>query len=69
MHNPTINLDRSADALDTLSPELRQSIHLTYYSGFSNAEVADLLGVTVEVIETRLRDGLRSLEEALSSLD
>lgn len=68
MHTPTIDLDHSTDALDTLSPELRQSIHLTYYSGFSNSQVADLLGVSVEVIEARVRDGLRSLREALESV-
>lgn len=65
-HNP-IDLDHATDALDTLDAELRQSIHLTYYSGFSNAQVANLLGVTTEVAETRLRDGLTSLREALAS--
>lgn len=64
--NP-IDLDHAADALDTLDAELRQSIHLTYYSGFSNTQVANLLGVAPEVIEARLRTGLTSLREALDS--
>ena len=66
MFNPTINLDHSTDALETLSPELRQSIHLAYYSGFSNEQVADLLGVEVTVVEERLSDGLASLRDAMA---
>ena len=66
-HPTEINLDHATDALDSLDAELRQSIHLTYYSGFSNEQVADLLGVSVETIEERLSNGLRSLREALAS--
>jgi DNA-directed RNA polymerase specialized sigma24 family protein len=66
--NPTeLDLDYAEDALETLDAELRQSIHLTYYSGFSNAQVANLLGVTPEVIEERVRNGLSSLRDALDS--
>jgi RNA polymerase sigma-70 factor (ECF subfamily) len=65
MQHATLNLDHATDALDALPAEHRQSIHLTYYSGFTNEQVASLLGVTVETIETRLRDGLTSLREAL----
>jgi DNA-directed RNA polymerase specialized sigma24 family protein len=66
--NPTeLDLDHAEDALETLDAELRQSIHLTYYSGFSNAQVANLLGVSAEVIEERVRNGLTSLREALAS--
>lgn len=61
MLNPTINLDHSPDALDALSPEQRQAINLSYFSGFTNDQVAGLLGVTVEVVEARLRDGFAAL--------
>lgn len=74
MHHATIikptidiNLDHATDALDSLDAELRQSIHLAFYAGFSNNQVADLLGVSVETAETRLADGLTSLREALAS--
>jgi RNA polymerase sigma-70 factor (ECF subfamily) len=67
MQHATLNLDHATDALDALPAEHRQSIHLTYYSGFTNEQVASLLGVTVETIETRLRDGLTSLREALGT--
>ena len=61
MHNPTINLDHAPEALDALSPEQRQAINLSYFSGFSNEQVSGLLGVSVEEVETRLRDGFAAL--------
>ena len=61
MHNPTINLDHAPEALDALSPEQRQAINLSYFSGFSNDQVSGLLGVSVEEVETRLRDGFAAL--------
>jgi DNA-directed RNA polymerase specialized sigma24 family protein len=61
MFNPTINLDHSPEALDALSPEQRQAINLSYFSGFTNEQVAGLLGVTVEVVEARLRGGFAAL--------
>ena len=61
MHNATIDLDRSTEALEALSPEVRQSIHLVYSSGFTTGQVSDLLGVTVEVVEQRLCDGLAAI--------
>ena len=65
MFTPTINLDNATEAIDTLSPEHRQAIHLAYYAGFSNNQVADLLGVTVDVADDRLTEGLTHLREAL----
>jgi DNA-directed RNA polymerase specialized sigma24 family protein len=65
MFTSPINLDHATDALDTLSPEHRQSIHLAYYGGFSTEQIAGLLGVTVEVADTRLHDGLVNLREVL----
>jgi DNA-directed RNA polymerase specialized sigma24 family protein len=65
MQNTTLNLDNATEALDTLSAEHRQSIHLSYSAGFSTEQVADLLGVPVDVAEARLEDGLTHLREAL----
>ena len=61
MLNPTINLDRSPEALDALPPELRQAVSLSYFSGFANEQIAGLLGVTVEVVEARLREAHAAL--------
>ncbi|MBX0299353.1 hypothetical protein K2F54_05105 [Cryobacterium sp. 1639] len=65
MFTATHNLDNAAEAIDTLSPEHRQAIHLAYYAGFSKNQVADLLGVTPDVADTRLSEGLTHLREAL----
>ena len=67
MQHATINLDHATEALDALSAELRQSIHLTLYSGFTNEQVASLLGVDAETIEARVRDGLESLRETMGA--
>lgn len=67
MLSSTIDIDRSAEALEALSPELRQSIHLTYYSGFTVTQVADLLGVTTTVVEERLLEGLRTLDASVAT--
>ena len=66
MFTATHTLDHATEAIDTLSPEHRQAIHLAYYSGFSNEQVADLLGVEVTVVEERLSDGLASLRDAMA---
>jgi DNA-directed RNA polymerase specialized sigma24 family protein len=65
MFTPTINLDNATEAIDTLSPEHRQAIHLAYYAGFDNTQVANLLGVSVDVADDRLSEGLTHLREAL----
>lgn len=65
MFTPTIDLDNATEAIDTLSPEHRQAIHLAYYAGFDNAQVANLLGVTADVADERLSAGLTELRVAL----
>jgi DNA-directed RNA polymerase specialized sigma24 family protein len=65
MFTATHSLDHATEAIDTLSPEHRQAIHLAYYAGFNNDQVADLLGVTPAVADSRLSEGLTHLREAL----
>lgn len=65
MFTTSHTLDHATEAIDTLSPEHRQAIHLAYYSGFSNDQVADLLGVSVDVADSRLSEGLTHLRSAL----
>ena len=65
MFTATHTLDHATEAIDTLSPEHRQAIHLAYYAGFSNDQVADLLGVSVDVADSRLSEGLTHLRSAL----
>jgi RNA polymerase sigma factor (sigma-70 family) len=65
MFTATHTLDNATEAIDTLSPEHRQAIHLAYYAGFDNTQVANLLGVSVDTADTRLTEGLTHLREAL----
>lgn len=54
-----------ADALDRLKPEEREVLLLTYWDGFTSAEVADLLNVTATAVRMRLHRARRQLSNLL----
>jgi RNA polymerase sigma-70 factor, ECF subfamily len=51
--------------LDGLTELQRESVTLAYYGGYSYREVAQLLGVAVGTVKTRMRDGLIRLRDCL----
>lgn len=61
----------SADAvtvlkvLDTLRPELRQALLLSYFKGYTNSELAEVMDVPLGTVKTWVRRGLEALREAL----
>jgi len=54
-------------ALKTVTPEEREAIELTYFDGLSVDEIACRVGVTIQVVEQRLRDGLEDMVRYLQA--
>ncbi|MBO9626324.1 MAG: ECF RNA polymerase sigma factor SigK [Microbacterium sp.] len=57
--------ERVVDALSGLPEAQREAIVLAYYGGYSQNEIAVLLGAPLGTIKTRMRDGLTRLRVAM----
>jgi RNA polymerase sigma-70 factor (ECF subfamily) len=55
-------------ALDRLSPRHRSVLELTFFLGFSYAEVAEIVGCPVGTVKSRMSHARRYLLEALASM-
>lgn len=56
---------RLEDALQRLPPQQKVALVLSYYQDMSNAEVAEVMGVTVGAVESLLKRGRKRLRELL----
>src|SRR3954453_10059468 len=54
-------------AMGTLPPEQCQVIELAYFGGFSQSEIAELLGAPIGTVKGRMRLGLEKMRSALTS--
>jgi RNA polymerase sigma-70 factor (ECF subfamily) len=59
--------ERAARAMVKLSPLQREAIALTYFAGYTQVEMAGLLGVSVGTAKTRVRDGLQRLRNEMDA--
>jgi RNA polymerase sigma-70 factor, ECF subfamily len=57
--------ERVRRCMDNLTDLQRESLTLAYYRGLSYREVAELLGVALGTVNTRMRDGLIRLRDCL----
>jgi RNA polymerase sigma-70 factor, ECF subfamily len=57
--------ERVRRCLGSLTDLQRESVTLAYYDGYTYREVAELLGVAVGTVKTRMRDGLIRLRDCL----
>lgn len=60
-----LDRERVRRCLGSLTELQRESVTLAYYGGYSYRQVAELLGVAVGTVKTRMRDGLIRLRDCL----
>jgi len=60
-----LDRERVRRCLSSLTELQRESIKLAYYRGYSYPQVAQLLGVAVGTVKTRMSDGLIRLRDCL----
>ncbi|MGP3534802.1 ECF RNA polymerase sigma factor SigK [Microbacterium sp. RD1] len=56
---------RVVEALATLPEAQREALTLAYYGGYSQSEIAALVGAPLGTIKTRMRDGLTRLRNEM----
>ena len=52
----------------TLPPKYRAVVHLYYYEGYSQEEIAKILGITRTAVQTRMQRARQALEKELKIL-
>ena len=60
-----VDRDEMAGLVASLPEEQRQAITLSFYSGYTNSEVARILGIPIGTVKSRMRRGLERLRRAL----
>ncbi len=56
-------------ALERLPVEQKKSIELAYFSGYTQAEIAELMGVPLGTVKGRMRIGLQKLRAMLDGME
>jgi RNA polymerase sigma-70 factor (ECF subfamily) len=61
----TLDHQRVRRCLDGLTELQRESVKLAYYGGYTYPQVAQLLGVALGTVKTRIRDGLIRMRDCM----
>jgi len=61
----SLDRERVRRCLTSLTELQRESVTLAYYGGYTYREVAELLGIAIGTVKTRMRDGLIRLRDCL----
>ena len=61
--------ERVREALKTLPREQLKTIELAYFSGYTHAEIAELLGLPLGTVKGRMRLGLKKMKDYFGSRD
>ncbi len=64
-----LDRERIEKALDTLPDNQREVIELAYFEGYSQSEMADLLGQPLGTIKTRVRLAMQKMKAAMQEDD
>jgi RNA polymerase sigma-70 factor (ECF subfamily) len=57
------------EALTTLPPDQRRVVELAYFGGYTQARIAEALGIPIGTVKTRTLAAMRKLRRALSEED
>jgi len=60
-----LDRQRVRRCLGTLTPLQAESIKLAYYGGYTHTQIAELLGVALGTVKTRIRDGLIRMRDCM----
>ncbi|GAC1412236.1 MAG: hypothetical protein NVSMB64_22460 [Candidatus Velthaea sp.] len=61
-----IEAQRARDAVARLSQNERTVIEMGYFGGMTHQRIADVTGIPLGTVETRIRSGLHRLRSALT---
>ncbi len=62
-----LDVEGVRSALNGLTTLQKEAVSLAYYGGYSHREVADMLGLPLGTVKTRIRDGLLGLRSMMGA--
>ena len=55
-------------ALDKIAPEQKQVLEVAYFEGYTQNEIAERLNLPIGTVKTRMRSGMKALQDLLKDL-